>query len=73
MAKLPRDLSGQQVRRALERAGFEFQRQRGSHMILERPGRPPIVIPAGRVIRPGLLRRTIRDAGLTVEEFVELL
>jgi predicted RNA binding protein YcfA (HicA-like mRNA interferase family) len=36
MAKLPADLSGRQVRRALERAGFTFRRQRGSHMVLRR-------------------------------------
>ncbi len=32
MAKLPTGLSGRQVRTALERAGFVFRRQRGSHM-----------------------------------------
>ena len=36
MAKLPIDLSGREVRTALERAGFVFRRQRGSHMILRR-------------------------------------
>ena len=36
MAKLPTDLSGREVRAALERAGFVFRRQRGSHMILRR-------------------------------------
>jgi hypothetical protein len=34
MAKIPTDLSGRDVRRALERAGFVFRRQRGSHMVL---------------------------------------
>ena len=33
MAKLPIDLSGREVRAALERAGFVFRRQSGSHMI----------------------------------------
>ena len=36
MAKLPIDLSGREVRAALERAGFVFRRQSGSHMILRR-------------------------------------
>ncbi len=36
MAKLPTDLSGRDVRAALERAGFAFRRQSGSHMILRR-------------------------------------
>ena len=34
--KLPTDLSGQELRRALERIGFIYQRQKGSHMILRR-------------------------------------
>jgi predicted RNA binding protein YcfA (HicA-like mRNA interferase family) len=34
VAKLPTDLSGRDVRTALERAGFTFRRQAGSHMIL---------------------------------------
>jgi hypothetical protein len=34
VAKLPTDLSGLEVRAALERAGFVFRRQAGSHMIL---------------------------------------
>ena len=36
VAKLPTDLSGRDVRAALERAGFIFRRQTGSHMILRR-------------------------------------
>ena len=36
MAKLPTDLSGLEVRAALERAGFVFRRQKGSHMTLRR-------------------------------------
>jgi hypothetical protein len=34
VAKLPTDLSGREVRAALERAGFVFRRQAGSHMVL---------------------------------------
>jgi predicted RNA binding protein YcfA (HicA-like mRNA interferase family) len=36
MAKLPTDLSGRELRTALERTGFVFRRQTGSHMILRR-------------------------------------
>jgi predicted RNA binding protein YcfA (HicA-like mRNA interferase family) len=46
MPKLPTDLSGQDVRTALERRQFEFRRQKGSHMILGRSE------PAGRVVVP---------------------
>lgn len=73
MAKLPSDLSGRQVRAALERAGFVFRRQSGSHMILRRDapyGRA--VVPDHKAIKLGTLRRTA-DAGLTVDEFLALL
>src|ERR1700752_3422797 len=36
LAKLPMDLSGREVRAALERTGFVFRRQTGSHMVLRR-------------------------------------
>jgi predicted RNA binding protein YcfA (HicA-like mRNA interferase family) len=39
MPQLP-VLSGRDVRRAFERAGWHFARQRGSHMILVKPGVP---------------------------------
>lgn len=67
-------ISGRQARRAFEKAGWRFDRQNGSHMILERPGAPGLLsIPDHRELRSGLLRGLIRDAGLTVEEFKALL
>jgi predicted RNA binding protein YcfA (HicA-like mRNA interferase family) len=74
VAKLPTDLSGREVRTALERAGFVFRRQSGSHMILRRP-QPyaRAVVPDHKQIRLGTLRRIIADAGLSVEEFMHLL
>jgi len=74
VAKLPTDLSGRKVRAALEKAGFMFVRQKGSHMILRR--RDPaawIVVPDHRHVKPGTLRGIIADAGFTVDEFVDLL
>ena len=74
MAKLPTDLSGREVRTALERAGFVFRRQTGSHMILRRDNPyTRAVIPDHRQIRSGTLRRIIADVGLTVEQFLQLL
>ncbi len=73
-SKLPTDLSGRQVRSALERAGFVFRRQTGSHMVLRRD-QPysRAVVPDHKQIRQGALRRIITDAGLSVEEFLLLL
>ncbi len=74
MAKLPTDLSGREVRRALERAGFVFRRQAGSHMILRRENPyARAVIPDHKQMRAGTLRRIIADSGLTLEEFIVLL
>jgi predicted RNA binding protein YcfA (HicA-like mRNA interferase family) len=72
MPKLPTDLSGQDVRTALERRQFEFRRQKGSHMILGRSepaGR--VVVPDHKHVRVGTLRKIISQAGLTVEDFLK--
>ncbi len=74
MAKLPTDLSGREVRTALERAGFVFRRQTGSHMILRRDEPyARAVIPDHNQVRTGTIRRIIADAGLSVEQFMNLL
>lgn len=73
MPKLP-VISGRQARRILERAGWVFDRQRGSHMILTKPGVPfNLAIPDHRELDRGLLRGLIRDSGMTVEQFLDLL
>jgi predicted RNA binding protein YcfA (HicA-like mRNA interferase family) len=74
MARLPTDLSGREVCAALQRAGFVFRRQRGSHVILVRT--EPfvrIVVPDHRVVRVGTLRSILANAELGVDEFVDLL
>ncbi len=74
MAKLPTDVSGRDVRAALERIGFVFRRQNGSHMILRRDlPYARAVVPDHKQVRPGTLRRILADAGISVEQFLELL
>ena len=73
MPKLPR-ISGRKAVRAFQRAGWEVARQRGSHVILTKTGSIyTLSVPLHPVLGPGLLRDLIRKAGLTVEEFTELL
>ena len=73
MSKLPQ-ISGRECVKALQRAGFEVRRQQGSHIVMRRDDPYTVVsIPNHKTIRPGMLRRIIRDADLTVDEFVELL
>jgi predicted RNA binding protein YcfA (HicA-like mRNA interferase family) len=72
--KLPTDLSGVDLRRALERIGFVFQRQRGSHMILRRETPySRVIVPDHHRVRPGTLRQILHEAGLSVEQLNELL
>lgn len=67
-------ISGREARRAFEQAGWHFDRQRGSHMILIRSGRNvTLSVPDHREIARGTLRSLIRASGMTVEEFVSLL
>jgi predicted RNA binding protein YcfA (HicA-like mRNA interferase family) len=74
MAKLPADLSGQELRKVLQRAGFVLVRQRGSHMILRREvPKARVIVPNHKTIRPGTLSQILKAAGLTVEALLELL
>lgn len=68
-------VSGREVAKALEKFGYMFDRQRGSHMIL-RQQKPPhrrLTVPDHKEIAKGTLRSIIRQAGLTVAEFNDLL
>ena len=73
--KLP-VVSGRQVIRVLERIGYQVVRQRGSHIRLRDQGNSehlPVTVPDHKELKPGLLRQILRDAHLTVDEFVDLL
>jgi len=71
MPKLP-GVSGKEARRAFERLGFVFKRQRGSHVILRR-GNRGCVVPMHREINRGTLKGILEQAGVSVEEFVDAL
>ncbi len=73
--KLPR-VDCQQLVRALKRAGFVEQRQRGSHLHLKRASdskRVTVPIHKGRVVPVGTLHAILRDIDMTSEEFRALL
>jgi predicted RNA binding protein YcfA (HicA-like mRNA interferase family) len=72
MVKLPL-LSGDEVIKAFKRMGYWERGQKGSHVHLRHKSSPPITIPRHKQVDKGTLRGIIRDAGLTVEEFVNLL
>jgi predicted RNA binding protein YcfA (HicA-like mRNA interferase family) len=72
VSKLPQ-ISGEECIRALIRAGFYIDRQKGSHVILLNDSGARPVVPMHRPIKKGTLRGIISDAGLTVDEFLDLL
>jgi len=68
-------VSGEEAVRAFARLGYERDHQTGSHIIL-RHAAPPhrrLTVPNHRELSRGTLRALIRQAGLSVEEFVRLL
>ncbi|MDJ0659240.1 MAG: type II toxin-antitoxin system HicA family toxin [Crocosphaera sp.] len=73
MSKLP-VVSGKQCIKALEKVGFVIFRQRGSHitMVRENP-QCQVTIPNHKTVAKGTLRAIIRQADLTVDEFIQLL
>jgi predicted RNA binding protein YcfA (HicA-like mRNA interferase family) len=73
MSKLP-VISGLVCVKALEKIGFVISRQKGSHIVLVREEpRATVSVPDHKELDRGTLRAIIRQAGLSVDEFIELL
>jgi len=73
MSKLP-VVSGAECIKALKRVEFVVNRQRGSHVILVRDEpRTTISVPDHDSLDRGTLRSIIWQAGLGVDEFIQLL
>ena len=73
MTKLPA-ISGRECLKALSKVGFYVKRQKSSHLILRRDEPfTQVVVPDHRELDLGTLRSIIRQAGLSVDEFVNLL
>jgi predicted RNA binding protein YcfA (HicA-like mRNA interferase family) len=74
--RLP-SLRAREVMRALERAGLVHVRSKGSHRVFQHPDDPKrrtiVSDHRGKDIPRGTLREIIDQAGLTVDEFIDLL
>jgi predicted RNA binding protein YcfA (HicA-like mRNA interferase family) len=72
--KLPR-VSAADAVRVLEKAGFFLARQSGSHKIYKNAEGRRTTVPfhSGKELHPKVLKSILRDADLTVEEFLELM
>ena len=74
MTRLP-SLTGEEIIKALGRAGFQILRQRGSHVYLKHPDGRTTVVPIhkGESVGRGLMRKIMRDTDLSREELQKLL
>lgn len=75
MPRLP-SLTAAKVVRALKKAGFREDRQKGSHLILIHPttkARTVVPVHPGKTLKRSLVRAIMADAKLAVEEFLRFL
>lgn len=71
--KLP-VVSGKEFIKRLKKIGYEFVHQEGSHMIIRLQVNPytKLSVPNHRELDRGLLRSLLKDADISVEEFIQL-
>jgi predicted RNA binding protein YcfA (HicA-like mRNA interferase family) len=65
--------SGDRVVQVFKRAGWRVARLKGSHVIMIKKGIDAtlsIPVHKGKDVKKGTLRRLIRDAGMSVEDFL---
>jgi predicted RNA binding protein YcfA (HicA-like mRNA interferase family) len=72
MSKLPRNLKPTRVIKALQQAGFEIDHTTGSHYVMKK-GPLRTTVPYHKSVKTGTLRSILRQAGITPEEFLDLL
>jgi predicted RNA binding protein YcfA (HicA-like mRNA interferase family) len=65
-------VSWQKIVKALAKASFKIVSQRGSHIFLT-DGKHKLTVPRHDPIKKGTLLAIIQQAGLTREEFLELI
>ncbi len=74
--KLPRDVNGAELVRALRRIGYEAVRQKGSHIILQTvpPHAHSVTVPNHRPIRLGTLKSILDEIAerrdITLQELI---
>jgi predicted RNA binding protein YcfA (HicA-like mRNA interferase family) len=71
MPNLP-GISGKRAIKALQRLGFVFLRQKGSHAILRR-GERGCVVPMHRQVNSWTMTGVLKQAGISSEEFLKAL
>ena len=74
MSRLPR-VTGKEAADALKRAGFVVVTMQGSHHLRKLGAKSLATVPvhAGEILKPKLVKSILEQAGLTVDEFKNLL
>ncbi len=73
MTRLP-DISWKDAVKAIEKSGFVFDRQKGSHLVYYHPDtQATAIIPRHSSIKKGTLMHILKQAGLTRDEFLNLI
>lgn len=69
-----RPISFKDLVKVFEKAGWEYQRTKGDHMIFTRQGfSRPVVIPKYKSIPVFIIKNNIRTAKISNDEYFELL
>lgn len=72
MPKLP-IISGKIAIRVFIKMGYKIERQKGSHIRLSHLQKKSVTIPNHKTIGKGLLRKLLRNANISVNDFINLL
>ncbi|KAB2943037.1 MAG: YcfA-like protein [Candidatus Methanoperedens nitroreducens] len=72
--KLPR-VTANEIIKIVEKLGFRFSRQSGSHKIYknEEGKRVTIAYHSGKILHPKVVKSILVDAGLSVDEFKKMM
>lgn len=66
-------VSARQTIRALAKVGFEEVSRRGSHVKLRNGSGRTVIVPDHRELARGTLASILRQAGIAIDEFLDLL
>ncbi|MDO8725840.1 MAG: type II toxin-antitoxin system HicA family toxin [Candidatus Methanoperedens sp.] len=72
--KLPRVTANEMIK-IVERLGFRFSRQSGSHKIYKNDEgkRVTIAYHSGKILHPKVVKSVLADAGISVDEFKKMM
>lgn len=73
-AELPK-ITAKEIIAVLEKTGFNFARQSGSHKIYKNSESKRVTVPfhSGKVLHPKVLKSILKDAGINIANLKELL